>query len=176
MLEFHFLALWCITYGYGGYGVLGCSKFSNRWIILLSSFPELGIKLAGYWECKLLLCYCNWLCLLAGALSLLIDIRSSSCVNIVAVSFFSPALFKLKALVTKSTLHFTYFILIRVAYKLNHTRFKIILSKCERRWNYLPYLVYLLYWELKSKVSSWTFWFGWIPRFLLSGHDWGRHL
>lgn len=37
MLGFHFLALWCTIYGYGGYGILWCSTLSNR---LLCCYPQ----------------------------------------------------------------------------------------------------------------------------------------
>lgn len=40
MLGFHFLALWCTTYGYGGYGVLGWFTFSNWLIISWPSVPH----------------------------------------------------------------------------------------------------------------------------------------
>jgi hypothetical protein len=109
------------------------------------------MNLAGYWQCKLLLCYCNWLCLLAGALSLLIDIYSSARVNIVPVSFFFPDLLNWRPGQTISYLTLTYFIWIREAYKLCiHICFKLIFCKCELSWDYLPFLVYLLYWELKE--------------------------
>lgn len=37
ILGFHFLALWCTIYGYGGYGILWCSTLSNR---LLCCYPQ----------------------------------------------------------------------------------------------------------------------------------------
>lgn len=38
MLGFHFLALWCTIYGYGGYGILWCFTVSNG---LLCCYPQL---------------------------------------------------------------------------------------------------------------------------------------
>jgi len=69
MLGFHFLALWCIIYGYGGYGVLCSPTISNRLFCYLQFLISV-IKWAGYWECQFLLCDCNCLCLLSGALYL----------------------------------------------------------------------------------------------------------
>jgi len=96
-----------------------CSpKISNRLFCCYLQFLISVIKWAGYWECKLLLCDCNYLCVLSGVLSLLIVILASShlMLIIVAVSLFFTSLYTNGGLCQFTST--THFIMIIIAFDI----------------------------------------------------------